>query len=106
VDYRIYTDTRKAKRKGKRTTVLNTEFPLDCDYPVRTSFVHVSEPASAFSGCLTTCLRAAFRVLGFRPPLRLRSSCFYRSDRGSTASTLVASGSETPLIATSRYLNR
>lgn len=43
------------EREGK-INVLNTEFPVECDFPVRTSFVHVSEPPSAFSGCLTACL--------------------------------------------------
>jgi hypothetical protein len=46
----------EGEKEGKRTNVLNTEFPVECDFPVRTSFVHVSEPPSAFSGGLTGCL--------------------------------------------------
>jgi hypothetical protein len=48
-------DTWEENGRGKRTNVLNTEFPVECDFPVRTSFVHVSEPPSSFSGCLPTC---------------------------------------------------
>lgn len=50
----------RKRERGNRTNVLNTEFPVECDFPVRTSFVHVSEPPSPFSGCLPALQRFCF----------------------------------------------